>query len=70
MLNCKQKAKHLRKHPDHEKYLLTSMKYANENKFKSLASSKRKIFMLNDGEYIMLPLGPLKRFRRLPLEVQ
>ena len=30
MLNCKQKIKHLRKCPDHEKYLLTSTKYASE----------------------------------------
>ena len=30
MLNCKQKIKHLKKSPDHEKYLLTSTKYASE----------------------------------------
>jgi hypothetical protein len=29
MLNCKQKIKHLKKFQDHEKFLLTSTKYAS-----------------------------------------
>ena len=37
MLNCKQKIKHLKGHPDHEKYLLTSMKYASERQMLSLS---------------------------------
>jgi hypothetical protein len=39
MLNCKQKIKHLRKSPDHEKYLLTSTKYASEKQILSLAKA-------------------------------
>jgi hypothetical protein len=30
MLNCKQKINHLKRLPDHEKFLLTSTKYASE----------------------------------------
>ena len=30
MLNCKQKIKHLKIHPDHKQYLLTSTQYASE----------------------------------------
>ncbi len=39
MLNCKQKIKHLKKYPDHEKYLLTSTKYASEKQIISLAKT-------------------------------
>ena len=39
MLNCKQKVKHLKKFPDHERYLLTSTKYASEKQILSLAKA-------------------------------
>ena len=61
MLNCKQKIKHLKKNPDHEKYLLTSTKYASEKQILSLAKAQNKYFMQPDGEYVMTPYGPLNR---------
>ena len=39
MLNCKQKIKHLKKFAEHEKYLLTSTKYASEKQILSLAKT-------------------------------
>lgn len=39
MLNCKQKIKHLKRSPDHEKFLLTSTKYASEKQIISLAKA-------------------------------
>jgi hypothetical protein len=44
MLNCKQKIKHLKKNPDHEKYLLTSTKYASEKQMLSLAKTQSKYY--------------------------
>ena len=42
MLNCKQKIKHLCKFPDHERYLLTSTKYASEKQILLLAKAQGK----------------------------
>ena len=70
MLNCKQKIKHLRRNPEHEKYLLTSTKYASEKQILSLAATQSKLFSLQDGEYMVPPYGPmnkLNRFQGLPL---
>ncbi len=46
MLNCKQKIKHLRRNPEHEKFLLTSTKYASEKQIVSLAGTQNKLFNL------------------------
>jgi hypothetical protein len=43
MLNCKQKIKHLKKFQDHEKFLLTSTKYASEKQMLSLARTQGKL---------------------------
>ena len=61
MLNCKQKIKHLKKNPDHEKYLLTSTKYASEKQILSLSKTQNKYYTQNDGEYVLTPYGPLNR---------
>lgn len=44
MLNCKQKLKHLKRNPDHEKFLLTSTKYASEKQILSLAHTQNKFY--------------------------
>lgn len=44
MLNCKQKIKHLKKNPDHEKFLLTSTKYASEKQILSLSKAQNKFY--------------------------
>jgi len=61
MLNCKQKIKHLKKSPDHEKYLLTSTKYASEKQMLSLAKTQSKYYSQGDGDYVMTPYGPLNK---------
>ena len=61
MLNCKQKIKHLRKCPDHEKYLLTSTKYASEKQILSLSKAQNKYMIQSDGEYVITPFGPFNR---------
>lgn len=61
MLNCKQKIKHLKKSPDHEKYLLTSTKYASEKQILSLAKTQNRYSSQIDGEYVFTPYGPLNR---------
>lgn len=64
MLNCKQKIKHLKKSPEHEKYLLTSTKYASEKQILSLAKTQSKYFVQLDGEFILTPYGPLNKSLR------
>ena len=44
MLNCKQKIKHLKKYEDHEKFLLTSTKYASEAQLISLSQAQDRYF--------------------------
>jgi hypothetical protein len=61
MLNCKQKIKHLKKSPDHEKYLLTSTKYASEKQILSLAKAQNKHLVQQDGEYVITPYGPFNK---------
>lgn len=61
MLNCKQKIKHLKKSPEHEKYLLTSTKYASEKQILSLARAQNKYYSEADGEYVITPYGPFNR---------
>lgn len=65
MLNCKQKLKHLKRNPDHEKYLLTSTKYASEKQILSLAQTQNKFYPMQDGDYIMPPYGPLNRVSKV-----
>ena len=68
MLNCKQKIKHLKRLPDHERYLLTSTKYASEKQILSLAKSQGKLLQKSDGEYVVTPFGPFNRQIRDVLE--
>ena len=60
MYNCKQKLRHLRKHPDHKPYLLTSTQYSGADKFYELAQGYDKIVEKVDGvKYIISPFHPL-----------
>jgi hypothetical protein len=60
MLNCKQKIKHLKQHPDHKAYLLTSTQYASEQKICELAQGYDKLIKKNDGEeYLISPFAPV-----------
>lgn len=61
MLNCKQKIKHLKSDPEHERFLLTSTKYASEKQIVSLAKSQGKHHMRSDGAYVIIPSGPYYR---------
>ena len=60
MLNCKQKIKHLKLHPDHKSYLLTSTQYASELKICELAQGYNKLVKKSDGEeYMISPFAPV-----------
>ena len=60
MLNCKQKIKHLKQNPDHNKYLLTSTQYASELKICELAHGYNKLIKKSDGEeYMISPFTPI-----------
>ena len=61
MLNCKQKIKHLKTDPEHEKFLLTSTKYASEKQILGLAEACNKIIKKGDNEFIITPYGPLSK---------
>lgn len=61
MLNCKQKIKHLKKFTDHEKFLLTSTKYASEKQMLSLARTQSKLQKTQDGDFVITPFGPMNR---------
>jgi hypothetical protein len=61
MLNCKQKIKHLKKNPDHEKFLLTSTKYASEKQMLSLSKTQNKFFAQTEGSFVITPYGPFNR---------
>lgn len=69
MLNCKQKIKHLKKSPEHEKFLLTSTKYASEKQIISLAKAQNKFYSKPEGDYIATPFGPLNRQYRDPINL-
>ena len=59
MLNCKQKKKHLEQFPTHQKFLLTSTKYASEVKICELAHGYNKLAQKKNGEEFMLsPFAP------------
>eukprot|EP00347_Sterkiella_histriomuscorum_P013559 403364251 len=69
MLNCKQKIKHLKKTPEHEKYLLTSTKYASEKQIIALAKAQNKYHQKADGDYVATPFGTLNRQFRDPINL-
>ena len=58
-LNCKQKTRHLVHFPDHKAFLLTSTKYASEEKICELAQGYSKIFIKNGEEYMISPFAPV-----------
>ena len=59
MLNCKQKKKHIEQYPSHSVYLLTSTKYASEQKICELAHRLDKLVKKSDGqEYLISPFAP------------
>ncbi len=72
MLNCKQKIKHLKSLPDHEKYLLTSTKYASDKQMISLAKAQNKVVGENEEDFfVIIPSGPFsKSFREHLLPIQ
>ncbi len=66
MLNCKQKIKHMKAHPDHEEFLQTSAKYASEKQIISLALACNKFVKKDSEEFMISPYGPsIKTFQNL-----
>lgn len=55
LLNYEQKIKHIRTVQDHEKYILTSSKFASAWQISSLALACDKIVSKKDGEYMKSP---------------
>jgi hypothetical protein len=55
LLNYEQKIKHIKCVPDHEKYILTSSKFASSWQISSLALACNKILYTPEGEYIKSP---------------
>ena len=55
LLNYEQKIKHIKYLQDHEKYILTSSKFASAWQISSLALAWNKIVYKPDGEYIKSP---------------
>ena len=55
LLNYEQKIKHIKVMQDHEKYILTSSKFASAWQISSLALAWNKIIYKSDGEYIKSP---------------
>jgi len=55
LLNYEQKIKHIKYMQDHEKYILTSSKFASAWQISSLALACNKIVYKSDGEYIRSP---------------
>ena len=55
LLNYEQKIKHIKYMPDHEKYILTSSKFASAWQISSLALACNKIVYKQDGEYMKSP---------------
>ena len=55
LLNYEQKIKHIKYLQDHEKYILTSSKFASAWQISSLALAWNKIVYKPDGEYIRSP---------------
>ena len=58
MLNCKHKIKHIKSYPDHKDFLLTSTRYASEDKICELAQGYNKLVKKKDGgEYMLSPFA-------------
>ena len=59
MLNCKQKIKHLKAFPNHNAFLLTSSRYASEEKICELAYGYNRMVKKTDGnDYMLSPFAP------------
>lgn len=59
LLNYEQKIKHIKYMQDHEKYILTSSKFASAWQISSLALAWNKIIYKPEGEYIRSPFQEL-----------
>jgi hypothetical protein len=59
LLNYEQKIKHIKYMQDHEKYILTSSKFASAWQISSLALACNKIIYKPEGEYIKSPFQEL-----------
>lgn len=63
LLNYEQKIKHIRSLPEHEKYILTSSKFASAWQICSLALACNKIVYKPEGEYIKSPFQEAGSFQ-------